>query len=82
MNQFGVSSEKLKKIAKPPAIPVLTIARDDHPKQFFQWYGATVKNVESTGEQSAAGLAETNGAILLNISTNCFYSFLLYCQNS
>jgi hypothetical protein len=70
MDQFGVSSEKLKKIAKQSVIPSLIVAPADNSNLVFKWYGATVKNVGTPGEQLAAGLAEISRVILLNIPAN------------
>ncbi len=89
MDQFGVSSEKLKKIAKQPDIPCLAIARPGNANQIFQWYGATAKNVETLGEQSAAGLSELSGIILVNIPSNSYAAqmnlrngdVILECEN-
>ncbi len=70
MNEFGVTSEKLKKMAKQPAIPVLLTNQKDNSGQTYQWYGAMFKNVETLGEQSAAGLPEISGIILLDVPGN------------
>ncbi|MFA5416964.1 MAG: right-handed parallel beta-helix repeat-containing protein [Bacteroidales bacterium] len=70
MDEFGVSSEKLKKIAKQPVIPVISLSKADIPGKTFEWYNATVKNIETMDEQSAAGLAEISGVVLLNIPPN------------
>ncbi|HZL09527.1 MAG TPA: right-handed parallel beta-helix repeat-containing protein [Prolixibacteraceae bacterium] len=70
MDEFGVTSEKLKKIAKQPVIPVLITNQKDNSGQTYQWYGATLKNVETLGEQSAAGLPEISGVILLDVPAN------------
>lgn len=70
MNEFGVTSEKLKKIAKMPEIPVLlTIGNDDYGKT-WKWFNATVKNVETLGEQSAAGLSSISGVVVLEVPSN------------
>jgi hypothetical protein len=70
MNEFGVISEKLKKIAQQPEIPTLITSQKDKSGQTYQWYGATVKNVETLGEQSAAGLTEMRGVVLLDVPAN------------
>ncbi len=70
MDQFGVYSEKLKRIAKQPSIPDLSVVKNDGAKQIFQWYGATLQNVETPGEQSAAGLSGMSGIILSYVPTN------------
>jgi hypothetical protein len=70
MDEFGVTSEKLKKIARHPVIPTMIINQKDNAGQTYQWYGATLKNVETLGEQSAAGLPEISGVILLDVPLN------------
>ncbi|MDB4584292.1 right-handed parallel beta-helix repeat-containing protein, partial [Draconibacterium sp.] len=70
MNEFGVSSEKLKKIAKQPEIPILITNQNDKSGQTYIWNGAKLKNVETLGEQSAAGLAEITGVLILEVFAN------------
>lgn len=70
MNEFGVSSEKLKKIARQPVIPTLITNQKDTTGQTYPWNGATLKNVETLGEQSAAGLPEMSGVIFVDIPVN------------
>ena len=89
MDEFGVTSENLKKIAKHPGIPTLGNAANDTQGQTYKWYGATLKNVETEGEQSAAGLSETSGIILLEVPVNSAFAksglkvgdVILYCQD-
>ena len=70
MDEFGVSSEKLKKIARQPDIPSLITNRKDNVGQTYQWFGASLKNVETLGEQSAAGLPVISGVLLLDVPAN------------
>jgi hypothetical protein len=70
MDQFGVVSEKLKRIAKTPIIPELRfdiVAKED---KIIEFLGAQVKDVETLGEQSAAGLSSINGVIILSVPKN------------
>jgi hypothetical protein len=67
MNEFGVTSEKLKKIAKQPVIPMLITNQKGESGEIYIWYGATLKNIETLGEQSAAGLTERSGVVLLDV---------------
>ncbi|MBV5348956.1 PDZ domain-containing protein, partial [bacterium] len=69
MNEFGVTSEKLKKIVKQPQIPLLITNQKDASGQTYKWFGATLKNIETLGEQSAAGLPEISGIVLLEVPT-------------
>jgi len=67
MDQFGVVSPKLKKIAKTPEFPTVNYTSSEKQGETYQWYGATVKDVETAGEQSAAGLPSISGVILLEV---------------
>lgn len=66
MDEFGVVSPWLKKIAKTPEISEMITAQAENAEQIFHWKGATVKNVETEGEQSAAGLSEISGVLIEN----------------
>ena len=74
MDEFGVTSEKMKKIAKHTVILALLTAQKDELGLTFNWYGSTLKNVETRGEQSAAGLAEISGVILVNVPENSAFA--------
>ena len=67
MNEFGVVSTKLKKMAKKPDMPEIIYKTDENKGVSYQWIGATVKNVETPGEQSAAGLPSMSGVLLLEV---------------
>ncbi|MDF1572162.1 MAG: PDZ domain-containing protein [Bacteroidales bacterium] len=67
MNAFGVVSEKLRKIAKQPEIPKPMLSDTGGPGSVYQLFGASVKNVETPGEQSAAGLEDIRGVVLLHV---------------
>jgi hypothetical protein len=67
MNMFGVTSERLRKIAKRPVVPALSTNPKETSGKVFKWEDATFKNVETAGEQSAAGLPEISGVIVLSL---------------
>ncbi len=67
MDEFGVVSAKLRALAKEPEIPEPMHNDREGSGKVYQWSGASVKNVETTGEQSAAGLASISGVVLLSI---------------
>ena len=69
MNNFGVQKNKLKAIAKQPDIPKLKIASQKSVKRDYIWLGGTIKNIETFAEQSASGLHNTNGVIVLKVKT-------------
>lgn len=66
MDQFGVQIPELKALAKTPEIPEMKM--DQAISGSFEsllWLGTKLKNVESKEEQSAYGLNDTNGVIVL-----------------
>ena len=66
MNQFGVQKPELKKLSKTPDIPALiTASKGTYSGKTTTWLGATIKNIESMGERSAAGLKEDHGVIII-----------------
>jgi S1-C subfamily serine protease len=68
MDNFGVQKAELKAIAKQPSIPELNAPyfRND-TKSTKDWLGATLKNVETLAEQSASGLHNMDGVIVLSV---------------
>lgn len=68
MNEFGVESQKLKQLASQPLIPQLLLENLDQNDQVFNWRGYQIKNVATLGEQSAVGLNEASGVLILKIS--------------
>ena len=66
MDQFGVESPRLKAIAKTPVIPPLLTAGPVVPGKTFDFSGATIKNIETLGEQSALG-TDKQGALVVDV---------------
>ena len=67
MNEFGVVSEKLKRLTKKSEIPDIDALSIEKEGKTYVWDTATVKNVETMEERSAAGLSNTQGVILVNV---------------
>lgn len=67
MNQFGVISPELIKLARQPVIPAIMAASGDGMEETYDWLMCKVKNVETIEERSAAGLSSTAGVIFLSI---------------
>ncbi len=70
MDQFGVTSPRLKAKAKTPVLPApnttsatLTSTRDP---RIITWRGAQVRNILGLGELSAAGLPGETGVLVLS----------------
>jgi S1-C subfamily serine protease len=71
MDQFGVQIPKLKKLARTPIIPPLVFASGSNKSiNKVAWLGADLKNIETMGERSAAGLDETSGVLITNVKPN------------
>lgn len=68
-NQFGVRSAELKRLAlQPPVLPVLLLQQETSTGT-MTWLGASVKNIETLGEQSASGATDRNGVLLVEVPT-------------
>lgn len=70
MDEFGVVSRWLREIAKQPEIPKPILNTSGGSGKVHQWFGASVKNVLTLGEQSAAGLSSISGVVLLSVPEN------------
>jgi len=70
MDIFGVTSPRLKEIADQPEIPKITSSRTIRKSEIFTWKGAKIKNIETLGEQSAAGLPEIKGVLIIESPQN------------
>ncbi len=68
MDSFGVLKPELKAIAKQPDIPQLNITSFQKEKsKTRKWFGGTIKNIETSEEQSASGLHEMSGVLILKV---------------
>ncbi|WP_339704015.1 peptide-binding protein [Algoriphagus aquimarinus] len=67
MDTFGVTSPELKKMADSPGIPFLLLENEENKAEIREWHGFKVKNMETLGEQSAAGLNEITGVVVLEV---------------
>jgi hypothetical protein len=68
MDSFGVVSPDLRAKAEGPEIPLLIRQEFQVEKQTtFDLLGMTLKNIEGLGEQSAAGLNDQNGVIIMEV---------------
>ncbi|GAB3650182.1 PDZ domain-containing protein [Echinicola sediminis] len=68
MDNFGVVSKSLKSLARKPVLPVLFMESKEEIKKVYEWRAYKVKNMETLGEQSAAGLNEIAGVLVLEVS--------------
>lgn len=68
MDKFGVVTEHLKSLAQIPAFPDLFLDRSgDNTSKTYNILGAKVKSVETSGEQSALGIPEIAGVMVLSV---------------
>jgi hypothetical protein len=64
---FGVESPRLRVLAKTPAFPELLTTATPQVGKTYGFFGATVKSIETLGEQSATGLPDRTGALVLSV---------------
>ncbi|WP_246008203.1 PDZ domain-containing protein [Chitinophaga lutea] len=67
-DHFGVTSPALKKIAKKAPVPTLLVKAMEVAGERKEWLGATLKNIETLGERSAAGLPDQSGVLVLAVA--------------
>lgn len=68
MDNFGVVSERLRKIAETPVFPELFLANAaTNTSKVYDILGAKVKSVETLGEQSALGIPEISGVMVVSV---------------
>jgi hypothetical protein len=68
-DSFGVVSRELKQKSSKPVIARIKTLNSNKEGTTTQWLGATIKNIETLGERSAAGLPDQNGVLVLQIAT-------------
>jgi hypothetical protein len=70
MDQFGVISAELKKLAKKAPVPILAKAAAVSKGSIVDWFGLKIKNLETLGERSATGMPDETGILILSIAEN------------
>jgi S1-C subfamily serine protease len=68
MDQFGVTSPRLRSLAKSAPIPELSSSANLTSEDIRDFLGARVKSVTTLGEQSAAGLPSMKGVLVLSVT--------------
>jgi hypothetical protein len=68
MNHFGVVSQDLKQKAPKPPITGIRILEAGKAGTTTEWLGATIKNIETLGEQSASGLPDKQGVLIVKVA--------------
>jgi S1-C subfamily serine protease len=67
---FGVTNPVLKQLAEKPVIKPLLVLQTASESLQTEWLGGRFKTIETLGEQSAAGLKEKKGAVLVGFLPN------------
>ncbi|MEJ0104019.1 MAG: PDZ domain-containing protein [Bacteroidota bacterium] len=65
---FGVTDPALKKIAAKPPIRLLLTSENKNKSHETEWLGAKLKDIETLGERSAAGLPDNKGALVVYVA--------------
>lgn len=68
MNDFGVVSKVLKQKAAKPKITHIAALEAGVNGKTMEWLGATIKNIETLGEQSASGTPDRNGILIIKVT--------------
>lgn len=73
IDQFGVSSQKLRELAQTPELPSIDFTPLHHSRDLTPcaWRGLTVRDVSGPGDVSAAGLSDQSGVLIME-STDSF----------
>ena len=68
MNEFGVVSISLKQKAARPIINSIKTLEVGKKGQTTEWLGAVLKNIETLGEQSASGIPDRKGVLVVSVT--------------
>lgn len=68
MDEFGVVSPRLKKIARQPGMPQIRNVDTGHTAVTKQWQGVVLKDLTTLGERSATGMDSERGVYVLSVS--------------
>lgn len=66
-DMYGVQIPALKALAEKPPLPMLHLQTELKSGNSYSWQGATLKNIETLGEQSASGAPDKNGVLILEV---------------
>jgi hypothetical protein len=67
MDNFGIVSPKLKAIAKKVKIPFVVDLDKVGDDEIIDFIGAKIKNLNTPGEQSATGMDDTRGVLVVEV---------------
>lgn len=67
MDRFGVRPVKLKAIAETPLFPDVQQIDDDDDSKIYEWLGAKIRIIKGLGDQSAFGLPDQRGVVIVDM---------------
>lgn len=68
MDSFGVVSPRLKALSKKVTIPVVVALNNEKSNEIIYFMGAKLKNLSTLGEQSATGMGDIRGVLVLEVT--------------
>ena len=68
MDEFGVVSPRLKKVARQPEMPQIRNVDTGHTAVTKQWQGVVLKDLTTLGERSATGMDSERGVYVLSVN--------------
>lgn len=75
---FGVLSTRLRSMAKQPILPILIMSQQNESQnELLNWNKVQIKNIDTLGEQSAVGLPDRNGVLIVSVAYNSPFSRVL-----
>jgi len=81
MDNFGVLSPRLKAIAKKVSIPSVIVQNNDDVNEIIDFMGAKVKNLATLGEQSATGMNDIKGILVIEVTAGSYASKFLQAND-
>ncbi|MEO8236981.1 MAG: right-handed parallel beta-helix repeat-containing protein [Flavobacterium sp.] len=81
MNIFGVVSPRLKALSKKVTIPAVMTLYNEEANEIIDFMGAKVKNLTTLGEQSATGMGEVRGVLVMEVAAQSVASRFLQAND-
>ncbi|MBD1363107.1 PDZ domain-containing protein [Mucilaginibacter sp. ZT4R22] len=81
MDNFGVVSVGLKRIAKKPIFPTVLVINNLTKDETIDFMGARIKNLTTAGEQSATGMDRIRGVLVLSVAPGSAASAFLQAND-
>ncbi|MEP7093005.1 MAG: right-handed parallel beta-helix repeat-containing protein [Flavobacterium sp.] len=81
MNIFGVVSPRLKALSKKVTIPAVMTLNNEEANEIIDFMGAKVKNLTTLGEQSATGMGEVRGVLVMEVAAQSVASRFLQAND-